>query len=190
MQEGKKGLNAVNVKLAARMSSAHQVKKVTVRGWNPTQKTSFAILLGGGGSGGCSDAARVYFNPKELTVDKPVAWKLKKEEGGRHTPFHNKYRPQFYSRTTDVTGEIDLPEGRGMEGVNPFYEESGQSGQNPLFEGAKFGGDNTPIVRGSALGGLQGRLYGPGQAHWGSAKLEPQTYKAKQGKSGKASIAR
>ena len=39
---------------------------------------------------------------------------LKKEEGGRHTPFHNKYRPQFYFRTTDVTGEIQLPEGREM----------------------------------------------------------------------------
>jgi len=39
---------------------------------------------------------------------------LKKEEGGRHTPFHNKYRPQFYLRTTDVTGEIVLPEGREM----------------------------------------------------------------------------
>ncbi|APD07209.1 elongation factor Tu [Flavobacteriaceae bacterium UJ101] len=39
---------------------------------------------------------------------------LKKEEGGRHTPFHNKYRPQFYVRTTDVTGEIILPEGREM----------------------------------------------------------------------------
>ncbi len=39
---------------------------------------------------------------------------LKKEEGGRHTPFHNKYRPQFYMRTTDVTGEIELPEGREM----------------------------------------------------------------------------
>ncbi|MBQ0159155.1 MAG: elongation factor Tu [Bacteroidales bacterium] len=39
---------------------------------------------------------------------------LKKEEGGRHTPFHNKYRPQFYFRTTDVTGEISLPEGREM----------------------------------------------------------------------------
>ncbi|MFH0893658.1 MAG: elongation factor Tu [Bacteroidota bacterium] len=39
---------------------------------------------------------------------------LKKEEGGRHTPFHNKYRPQFYFRTTDVTGEIMLPEGREM----------------------------------------------------------------------------
>jgi elongation factor Tu len=39
---------------------------------------------------------------------------LKKEEGGRHTPFHNKYRPQFYIRTTDVTGEIFLPEGQEM----------------------------------------------------------------------------
>ena len=42
---------------------------------------------------------------------------LKKEEGGRHTPFHNKYRPQFYLRTTDVTGEIQLP--GGVEMVMP-----------------------------------------------------------------------
>jgi len=39
---------------------------------------------------------------------------LSKEEGGRHTPFFNKYRPQFYFRTTDVTGEIELPEGTEM----------------------------------------------------------------------------
>ena len=39
---------------------------------------------------------------------------LKKEEGGRHTPFHNHYRPQFYLRTMDVTGEIMLPEGVEM----------------------------------------------------------------------------
>ncbi len=39
---------------------------------------------------------------------------LKKEEGGRHTPFHDKYRPQFYLRTLDVTGEIKLPEGTEM----------------------------------------------------------------------------
>jgi len=39
---------------------------------------------------------------------------LKKEEGGRHTPFHNRYRPQFYFRTTDVTGEVHLPEGVEM----------------------------------------------------------------------------
>jgi elongation factor Tu len=39
---------------------------------------------------------------------------LSKEEGGRHTPFFNKYRPQFYFRTTDVTGEIMLPAGTEM----------------------------------------------------------------------------
>jgi elongation factor Tu len=48
------------------------------------------------------------------TVFKAEVYVLKKEEGGRHTPFHNKYRPQFYFRTTDVTGEIVLPEGREM----------------------------------------------------------------------------
>jgi elongation factor Tu len=42
---------------------------------------------------------------------------LKKEEGGRHTPFHNNYRPQFYVRTTDVTGVITLP--TGVEMVMP-----------------------------------------------------------------------
>ena len=45
---------------------------------------------------------------------KAEVYVLKKEEGGRHTPFHNKYRPQFYFRTTDVTGEITLPDGREM----------------------------------------------------------------------------
>jgi elongation factor Tu len=39
---------------------------------------------------------------------------LSKEEGGRHTPFFNKYRPQFYFRTTDVTGEVELPSGTEM----------------------------------------------------------------------------
>jgi len=45
---------------------------------------------------------------------KAEVYVLKKEEGGRHTPFHNKYRPQFYLRTTDVTGEITLDAGREM----------------------------------------------------------------------------
>jgi elongation factor Tu len=45
---------------------------------------------------------------------KAEVYVLTKEEGGRHTPFHNKYRPQFYIRTTDVTGEITLPEGVEM----------------------------------------------------------------------------
>jgi elongation factor Tu len=48
------------------------------------------------------------------TKFKAEIYVLKKEEGGRHTPFHNKYRPQFYFRTTDVTGEIILEEGREM----------------------------------------------------------------------------
>jgi elongation factor Tu len=39
---------------------------------------------------------------------------LSKEEGGRHTPFFNGYRPQFYFRTTDVTGSVDLPSGTEM----------------------------------------------------------------------------
>jgi elongation factor Tu len=48
------------------------------------------------------------------TTFKAEVYILKKEEGGRHTPFHNRYRPQFYIRTLDVTGEIHLPEGREM----------------------------------------------------------------------------
>ena len=39
---------------------------------------------------------------------------LSKEEGGRHTPFFNNYRPQFYFRTTDVTGSVELPKGTEM----------------------------------------------------------------------------
>ncbi|WP_179336038.1 elongation factor Tu [Winogradskyella costae] len=45
---------------------------------------------------------------------KAEVYVLKKEEGGRHTPFHNNYRPQFYVRTTDVTGNIMLPDGVEM----------------------------------------------------------------------------
>ena len=51
---------------------------------------------------------------KPHTTFKAEVYVLKKEEGGRHTPFHQKYRPQFYIRTLDVTGEITLPEGREM----------------------------------------------------------------------------
>jgi len=48
------------------------------------------------------------------TKFKAEVYVLKKEEGGRHTPFHNHYRPQFYLRTLDITGEIQLPEGTEM----------------------------------------------------------------------------
>ena len=59
----------------------------------------------------------VVAKPKSITPHtdfKAQIYVLKKEEGGRHTPFHNKYRPQFFIRTLDVTGEITLPEGVEM----------------------------------------------------------------------------
>ncbi len=59
----------------------------------------------------------VICKPKSITPHtefKGEVYVLSKEEGGRHTPFFNKYRPQFYFRTTDVTGEVTLPEGTEM----------------------------------------------------------------------------
>ena len=59
----------------------------------------------------------VICKPKSVTPHtdfKAEIYVLSKEEGGRHTPFFSKYRPQFYFRTTDVTGEISLPEGVDM----------------------------------------------------------------------------
>jgi elongation factor Tu len=59
----------------------------------------------------------VICKPKSITPHtefKCEVYVLSKEEGGRHTPFFNKYRPQFYFRTTDVTGEVSLPEGTEM----------------------------------------------------------------------------
>ena len=59
----------------------------------------------------------VICHPGQVTPHskfKAQVYILKKEEGGRHTPFHNKYRPQFYLRTMDCTGEITLPEGTEM----------------------------------------------------------------------------
>src|SRR3569832_769548 len=55
---------------------------------------------------------------------KAEVYVLSKDEGGRHTPFFNKYRPQFYFRTTDVTGEVKLPQ--GVEMIMP--------GDNVTFE--------------------------------------------------------
>ena len=59
----------------------------------------------------------VIVKPGSITPHKKFkaeVYVLKKEEGGRHTPFHNNYRPQFYVRTTDVTGNISLPDGVEM----------------------------------------------------------------------------
>ena len=63
------------------------------------------------------ERGQVLAAPKSITPHtkfKAEAYILTKEEGGRHTPFFNGYRPQFYFRTTDVTGVGDLPEGGGM----------------------------------------------------------------------------
>ena len=73
---------------------------------------------------------------KPLKKFKAEAYILTKEEGGRHTPFFNNYRPQFYFRTTDVTGLIELPAGTEMvmpgdnikmtvELINPIAMEEG-----------------------------------------------------------------
>ena len=60
---------------------------------------------------------RFWLSPAPFTPHtkfKGQVYVLTKEEGGRHTPFFNNYRPQFYFRTTDVTGVITLPEGVEM----------------------------------------------------------------------------
>ena len=59
----------------------------------------------------------VVAKPKSITPHtkfRGEVYILKKEEGGRHTPFRNHYRPQFYLRTMDITGEVKLPEGIEM----------------------------------------------------------------------------
>jgi len=63
------------------------------------------------------ERGQVVAAPKSITPHtkfKAEAYILTKEEGGRHTPFFNGYRPQFYFRTTDVTGIVTLPEGVEM----------------------------------------------------------------------------
>ena len=83
------------------------------------------------------------------TKFKAAIYVLTKEEGGRHTPFFTKYRPQFYFRTTDVTGEIELPEGTEMvmpgdnvnitvELIHPIAIEQGT--KFSIREGGRTGG--------------------------------------------------
>ncbi|TLS74079.1 elongation factor Tu, partial [Mariprofundus erugo] len=63
------------------------------------------------------ERGQVLAKPGSITPHtgfKAEAYILTKEEGGRHTPFFNGYRPQFYFRTTDVTGSVSLPEGTEM----------------------------------------------------------------------------
>ena len=63
------------------------------------------------------ERGQVLARPGSITPHtrfKAEAYILTKEEGGRHTPFFTNYRPQFYFRTTDVTGQVALPEGTEM----------------------------------------------------------------------------
>jgi elongation factor Tu len=63
------------------------------------------------------ERGQVLAKPGTITPHKKFngeVYVLKKEEGGRHTPFFTNYRPQFYVRTTDVTGTVELPEGVKM----------------------------------------------------------------------------
>ena len=63
-------------------------------------------------SAGCVSPRRARIKPH--TEFEGQVYVLKKEEGGRHTPFFNGYRPQFYMRTLDVTGDVQLPQGVEM----------------------------------------------------------------------------
>ncbi|MEJ6794196.1 MAG: elongation factor Tu [Flavobacteriales bacterium] len=100
-------------KLASTVTGVEMFRKILDRG---EAGDNVGILLRGIEK---TDIRRVMVICKPGSVTPHTTFKaevyiLKKEEGGRHTPFHNKYRPQFYIRTTDVTGEIQLPDGTEM----------------------------------------------------------------------------
>jgi elongation factor Tu len=110
-------------------------EEVEIVGFTETKKTvvtgveMFRKLLDQGQAGdnvGCLlrgiekdqiERGQVLAKPGTITPHKKFngeVYVLKKEEGGRHTPFFTNYRPQFYVRTTDVTGTVELPEGVKM----------------------------------------------------------------------------
>jgi len=113
----------------------HPMEEVSIVGIHPTSKTvvtgveMFRKLLDEGRAGdnvGCLlrgiaregvERGQVLAKPNSITPHtnfKCEVYVLKKEEGGRHTPFFKGYRPQFYIRTMDITGALDLPEGVEM----------------------------------------------------------------------------
>jgi elongation factor Tu len=100
-------------KLASTITGVEMFRKILDRG---EAGDNVGLLLRGIEK---SDVKRgmVLCKPGSVTPHakfKAEVYILKKEEGGRHTPFHNNYRPQFYVRTTDVTGNIQLPDGVEM----------------------------------------------------------------------------
>ena len=106
------------------------------------------------------ERGQVLAKPGSITPHtkfKAEVYILSKEEGGRHTPFFNGYRPQFYIRTTDVTGTLHLPEGVEMVIRGPvlqrvsaavLHPDDGRDGVADLPEGVEMvmPGDNTPIT--------------------------------------------
>ena len=114
----------VKVGETVEMVGLGETKTTTVTGVEMFQKTleegmagdNVGILLRGVQKDEI-ERGMVLAKPGTITPHKKFeseVYVLKKEEGGRHTPFFNKYRPQFYLRTTDVTGEIMLPSGVEM----------------------------------------------------------------------------
>mgnify|MGYP006076930701 CR=1 FL=1 len=102
-----------DVKLKSTVTGVEMFRKILDRG---EAGDNVGLLLRGIEK---SEIARgmVIAKPGSITPHSKIkaeVYILKKEEGGRHTPFHNNYRPQFYLRTTDVTGQIELEEGREM----------------------------------------------------------------------------
>ena len=106
------------------MGLADETKKTVVTGIEMFHKLldfaeagdNIGVLLRGIERNGI-ERGQVLAKPKSInphTKFKGQVYVLSKDEGGRHTPFFNNYRPQFYFRTTDVTGVITLPEGTEM----------------------------------------------------------------------------
>jgi len=107
------GLQADNGKMTSTVTGVEMFRKILDEG---RAGENVGLLLRGIDK---SDIKRgmVIAKPGSITPHskfKAEVYVLKKEEGGRHTPFHNRYRPQFYFRTLDVTGTINLEAGREM----------------------------------------------------------------------------
>lgn len=107
------GLQADNGKMESTVTGVEMFRKILDEG---RAGENVGLLLRGVDK---ADIKRgmVIAKPGSITPHskfKAEVYVLKKEEGGRHTPFHNRYRPQFYFRTLDVTGTINLEEGREM----------------------------------------------------------------------------
>jgi len=162
---------AVNVGDELEIVGIRETKKTTCTGVEMFRKLldrgeagdNVGVLLRGVDRDGV-ERGQVLVKPKSVTPHtkfEAEAYILTKEEGGRHTPFFAKYRPQFYFRTTDVTGTVKLPEGTEM--VMP--------GDNLKFRGSA----DQPDRDGEELRSPSGK-----QANRGAASLENMPKRAGQ----------